>query len=130
MIYNLKKFNHVKLGVISENKLENRSYFIPFSDKEKCLSCDSVRERLNSDLVTVLSGKWDFKYVADTDLLTDGFNTDKEIFTSINIPSSWQEEGFGIPIYLKESKAPDGTVFYDVHHCYIHKDSYRGEHEC
>lgn len=103
MIYNLKKFNHVKLGVISENKLENRSYFIPFSDKEKCLSCDSVRERLNSDLVTVLSGKWDFKYVADTDLLTDGFNTDKEIFTSINIPSSWQEEGFGIPIYLKES---------------------------
>lgn len=31
---------------------------------------------------------------------------------------------------LKKIKTPDGTVFYNIHHCYIYKDFNRREHEC
>ena len=124
MKYNLKRFSHLKLSNVFENKLENRSYFIPFPNKKDCLKSDIISERSDSAMVKNLSGIWDFKYISDIDFLSDDFDSEKEIFDKINLPSSWQDEGFGIPLYLKESypfkylppHIPKGSVgtFYSI----------------
>ena len=64
MIYPINKSNYKDFNVIEENKLNERSYFIPFSSREALEKTDYLSERYLSDRVDVLSGEWDFAYFA------------------------------------------------------------------
>ena len=69
MIYQIKKDLHKTFSVFEKNKLPPRAYAIPFSSRDTLAATDVRRERSDSDLVTLLSGTWDFKFYASADTL-------------------------------------------------------------
>jgi len=88
--------------VFGINKLEAHAHFIPFQNQESALSFDVTR----SDRYQLLNGYWDFKFLNNPD------DTPKEFFAleydisswdSIPVPSNWQLEGHGMPIYANVS---------------------------
>lgn len=79
-----------------------RAYFIPFSKKEKALSSSPLSARYESDIVTCLSGKWDFRFYKDPSTLEDVFDTDALTFDSGSVPSVWQYTGYAEPIYMND----------------------------
>lgn len=100
MKYQIKKLRINDFGVYEENKLAGRSYFIPYSDKEKLLSQSTLTERYSSDTVTVLSGEWKFRYFEKISRLPAVIDTDTMSFDDIAVPSTWQRTGYENPCYL------------------------------
>ena len=62
MKYSIHRNLHTDFNVYEENKLDERSYFIPFSSEEALESTDYKNERYGSDRVTVLIGAGEFSY--------------------------------------------------------------------
>ena len=62
MKYTLQKKNYRNFKVFRDNILEPRAYFIPYGSLENIKAADVRRERYESDIVTCLSGEWDFKF--------------------------------------------------------------------
>ena len=100
MKYTLNKTNFNDFKVFEINKLPGRAYMIPYSSKEVLSKTKFVKEAYNSDLVRVLSGKWDFKYYASNKDLPDVINTDKTDFDEITVPCTWQRTGYDQPAYI------------------------------
>ncbi len=100
MKYQIKKLEINNFAVYEQNKLSARAYFIPYSDKEKLMKTGAVQQRYNSDLVTVLSGEWKFKYFEKISRLPGNINTDKMSFDTVSVPSTWQRTGYEKPVYL------------------------------
>jgi len=100
MEYAINRTNHSNFDFYEINKRAGRAYFIPYFSKdtlEKTLVSD---ERFSSDIVTVLSGEWDFKYYANKSAIPDMFDTDSVSFDRITVPSTWQRTGYEPPVYL------------------------------
>ena len=100
MIYEIKKNLHNDFSVFQQNKLEPRSYAIPFSDADKLRHTDLREERYASDMAQCLSGEWDFKFYDSVHKLPDRLDTLKTKFSTVAIPSDWQRTGFQPPVYL------------------------------
>ena len=100
MIYKLKNSNYKTFETDKENVLIPRSYFIPFSDIERLADTDIRTERYNSDMVEVLSGEWDFAYYHKVSELPASFDTEKERFDKVSVPSCWQFTGYENPCYI------------------------------
>lgn len=100
MIYPINKSNYKDFNVIEENKLNERSYFIPFSSREALEKTDYLSERYLSDRVDVLSGEWDFAYFAKASELNDNFDTEKVNFDKVSVPSTWQRTGYDQIAYI------------------------------
>ncbi|MBQ4267519.1 MAG: hypothetical protein IJB93_04940, partial [Clostridia bacterium] len=100
MKYQIKKLNINNFSVYEENKLAARSYFIPYSKKGKLLEQTALTERYNSDLVTVLSGTWKFRYYEKISRLPVNIDTDVMSFDEVSVPSTWQRTGYHSPCYL------------------------------
>lgn len=100
MKYQIKKLNINNHDIYEENKLTARSYFIPYTDKEKLLEQTALTERYNSDMVSVLSGKWNFKYYERISRLPSNIDTDVMSFDEVNVPSTWQRTGYQSPCYI------------------------------
>lgn len=100
MKYSVINDNFRNFKVFEINKLKPRAYAIPYSNLRKLKNTDVLTERYNSDIVTVLSGEWDFKYYAKTSILPVNFDTDRIKFDKINVPSTWQRTGYESPVYL------------------------------
>lgn len=100
MKYNIKNGNYKNFDVYKDNVLQPRSYFIPFKSLEKMLSNDIRTERYNSDMVTVLSGEWDFVYYSNVSRIPEVFDTEKISFDKIAVPSCWQFTGYEAPCYI------------------------------
>ena len=66
----------------------------------KLLAQNVCTERYNSELVTVLSGEWKFKYFERISRLPGNIDTDKMNFDTIKVPSTWQRTGYQNPCYL------------------------------
>ena len=84
--------------IISENKLPPHATLIPFDDLEKALTF----KKENSSRIKSLNGLWKFNWVPKPDdRPLEFFMDDTELadWTTIKVPSSWQMEGFGQPIY-------------------------------
>ncbi|WP_242135575.1 glycoside hydrolase family 2 TIM barrel-domain containing protein [Aestuariivivens marinum] len=84
--------------VISENKLAARASFFPFSSKEIALKNNLE----GADNYLLLNGTWKFNWVKSPELrpekfYLDDFNVDQ--WDDIKVPSNWEVEGYGIPIY-------------------------------
>ena len=100
MKYQIKKLKINDFDVYEQNKLTGRSYFIPYSDKERLLEQTVLTERYSSDRVTVLSGDWKFRYFEKISRLPACVDTDTMSFDDIKVPSTWQRTGYENPCYL------------------------------
>ena len=88
--------------VFGVNKLQPHAYFIPFQNQESALSFDVT----TSDRYQLLNGYWDFKFLNNPDDTPEGFYAleyDISSWDSIPVPSNWQLEGHGMPIYANIS---------------------------
>ena len=100
MQYRIQQANYRDFEMHEQNKRAPRAYFIPYSDKEKLQDTPNARQRYESDLVTVLSGAWDFHYYADASELPKEIDTREMAFDEIQVPSTWQRTGYEPPVYL------------------------------
>ena len=84
-----------RLDHISENRLPQRAYYIPYENLEKALAFD----RHQSAYYRLLNGNWDFKYYPlDIDVPADlgaitGWDT-------LPVPACWQMHGYDRPAYF------------------------------
>lgn len=117
MIYNLKNDNYNNPSMFKENILTPSAYFIPYADRNLLESTNILTERYSSDLVTCMSGDWQFAYYSDCREIPDAFDTDKEDTVTVKLPSTWQYTGFEAPYYVntrypfkpKPPKIPEDT---------------------
>ncbi len=100
MKYQIKRLHINNFDIYEENKLAPRSYFIPYGKKSKLLQQSVSTERYNSDIVTVLSGEWKFKYFERISRLPGNIDTEKMNFDTVQVPSTWQRTGYQNPCYL------------------------------
>jgi len=100
MQYRIQHTNYRDFEMYEQNKRAPRAYFIPYADKEKLREVPNARQRYESDLVTVLSGAWDFHYYADASELPRELDTNALAFDKIQVPSTWQRTGYEPPVYL------------------------------
>lgn len=100
MKYSINKANFNDFSVFEINKLEGRSYFIPYSSKEVLAKTPFKKERSSSDLVRNLSGKWQFRFYESNKKLPDVIDTEKEAFDTVTVPSTWQRTGYDAPAYI------------------------------
>ncbi|MEH0156169.1 glycoside hydrolase family 2 TIM barrel-domain containing protein [Limibacter armeniacum] len=80
------------------NKLPVHSSYIPYQDEVSALS----RIRQNSNMVSMLNGTWKFKFLKNPDHAPEEFfkpDFNHSHWNDINVPSNWQLQGFGQPIY-------------------------------
>ncbi len=84
----MEKYND--LSIISENREPQRAYYIPFSTKEKALSC--LKE--HSERYTDLNGVWNFRYFESHLDIPEGVN-DIRYKKTLPVPSCWECYGYG-----------------------------------
>ena len=91
---------YADFNTIDVNRLKPRSYFIPFTTKKAATSVDIKNKRYDSDKVVCLNGIWDFAYFDNPNDLPDTFDTDEMKWDKLDVPSCWQFNGYGKPMYL------------------------------
>ena len=92
---------YADFDTIHINTLPPRSYFIPFTTKDGAMKATNKDKRYDSDKVVCLNGIWDFCYFDNpNDFNTDIFDTDTMKFDKLDVPSCWQYNGYGNPMYL------------------------------
>jgi len=84
--------------VIAINKLPARASFFPYTSKEKALT----NQLDKAENYMLLNGYWKFKWVRDlankpSDFYKNEYDT--STWDTIKVPSNWEVEGYGIPIY-------------------------------
>ena len=84
--------------VFSRNKEAPRAAFVPYSSKEQVL----VNKSETSPFYTSLNGKWKFNITdrpANRPFYFYKVDYDDTDWKSIDVPSNWELQGFGYPIY-------------------------------
>ena len=87
--------------MIGENKLAPHSSVIPFASTDDVLRLQYEQ----SPYYKSLNGKWKFNWSAKpADRPIDFYKPDYDIshWELINVPSNWELEGYGIPIYVNQ----------------------------
>lgn len=124
MLYQINKENYHRFEVLAMGRLPERSYFIPFSTREKADAVILKEKRYRSDKVTCLSGQWDFRFFPIPKELPDVLDTETLGFGTIDVPSCWQFRGYDRPFYVNmryqfpyappkiPQEDPVGKVFY------------------
>lgn len=100
MKYKLNTTNYHDFDTIEVNKLEGRSYFIPYSSKEAADAVLPKEKRYASEKVLCLNGEWDFKFYPQPALMPTVLNTDMIEFDKIDVPACWQFRGYDRPFYV------------------------------
>ena len=100
MKYQIIKNIHNNFSVFEKNKLFPRAYAVAYSSFEKLSETCFKKERYSSDIVTVLSGEWNFKFYKSINDVPDRLDTAKTRFDTVTIPSDWQRTGYQEPVYL------------------------------
>ena len=88
--------------VIGIQKLDARATFFPYSS----LDLAKKNELIKAENYLLLNGTWQFKYSEapesrPTDFYKESYNTAD--WSTIKVPSNWEVEGFGVPIYVNAS---------------------------
>ena len=82
--------------MIGENKLAPHSSFTSFTSKKNALN-------KQSEFYKSLDGKWNFNWVKNPKDRPINFmnpSFDVSSWNQINVPSNWEIEGYGVPIYV------------------------------
>jgi beta-galactosidase/beta-glucuronidase len=87
--------------VFGINKLPAHAWFVPFQDRENALSFAAQ----NSDRYQLLNGDWFFNFQTNPDETPANFQGEdfQHDWSTIPVPSNWQTEGYGMPIYANVS---------------------------
>ncbi|MCG8526112.1 MAG: DUF4981 domain-containing protein [Opitutales bacterium] len=112
-------------SVIQLNKLSPRATFIPFADEVTALQ--EIDHPKRSSRYLSLSGEWDFSWSASpSDKPADFYRPEysTQSWAKIVVPSNWQLQGHGIPIY-KNAGYPFDTTDYKVPETWNPVGSYR-----
>ena len=83
MKYQIKKLLINNFDYYEENKLPGRSYFIPYTDKATLSKKTALDERYGSDMVSILSGEWEFKYYEQISRLPNIIDTENITFSYV-----------------------------------------------
>ena len=100
MKYCINKENYHDFKTISVNRLEARSYFIPYPDRLKADKAEGKDRRYSSPKVICLNGDWDFRFYPRPSELPDVLDTDEIVFEKIDVPSCIQFRGYDRPFYV------------------------------
>ena len=100
MKYTLEKKNYRNFKIFRDNITEPRAYFIPYAKLDTLKNTDVRAERFASDMVTCLSGEWDFKFYNHCAKVPDTMDTSYLKFDKVTVPSIWQRTGYMEPVYL------------------------------
>ncbi|HIY51338.1 MAG TPA: hypothetical protein IAA43_05320 [Candidatus Olsenella avicola] len=100
MRYVLDRAAYCDAGVIAENRLPARSYFIPYPDRAEAVP--AARRRYESPLVRCLSGEWDFRFYPRPAELPDVLDTEAVAWDRVAVPGCWQFQGYDRPFYVDE----------------------------
>ena len=100
MKYILDKLNHCTFKKVEAGRLAPRAYAIPHKKSADAKRADYKNERFNSDVVSALSGEWEFKYYKKKSKLPATLDTSKIKFDKITVPSTWQRTGYEEPVYI------------------------------
>ncbi len=87
--------------MFNQNKVDPHAYFVPFPDEESALNMENE----DSPLYKSLSGIWKFNWVRNpADRPVNFMDPEYEIdsWDDIPVPSNWELEGYGIPIYVNQ----------------------------
>lgn len=107
-----------RLDRLSENRLPQRAYYIPYESLEKALAGDPAA----SAYYRLLNGEWDFCYFErDIDAPED---PTAAVFTDkIPVPACWQMHGYDIPYYTNVNYAfpVDPPYVPDANPCGIYR---------
>jgi beta-galactosidase len=85
--------------VFEINKLEPRAHFYSYQSEKDALE----NKRENSDYFQLLNGTWKFNWVKEPSQRPLDFykeSYDVSGWDDIKVPSNWEVEGYGIPIYV------------------------------
>lgn len=80
-------------SILHDGTEPNRSYFIPYSEKESAIEGD----RNKSKRFQLLNGNWKFKYFPSVRDVSEKFfevGYDTHSFDTIPVPSVWQTQGY------------------------------------
>lgn len=100
MKYLLNSNNYNNFNIIKDNTLPNRSFFIPYQDKNQIDQVDLLNKRYKSPKVRCLNGIWDFKFYHNPNDLDINFDTDEIVFDQIKVPGCIQFQGYDRPFYV------------------------------
>ena len=117
MKYTLEKKNYRNFKIFRDNITEPRAYFIPYAKLDTLKNTDVRAERFASDMVTCLSGEWDFKFYNHCAKVPDTMDTSYLKFDKITVPSTWQRTGYMEPVYLNcpyEFQLPPPSIPEDM----------------
>jgi len=106
MKYRIQNTTYRDFEIYEQNKRSPRAYFIPYANEETLRGTSMKDERHCSELVTLLSGKWNFKYYADARDLPREFDSVAEQFDEVMVPSTWQRKAGGCyepPVYINQN---------------------------
>jgi len=98
--YQIIKNIHNNFSVFEKNKLPPRAYAVSYGSSEVLKEMCFKKERYSSDIVTVLSGEWNFKFYKSINNVPDKLDTLKTKFDTVVVPSDWQRTGYQEPVYL------------------------------
>ena len=84
----MEKFNDLK--IISENRQNQRAYYVPFGSKTDAINCEVEK----SSRYTSLNGEWNFEYF-DTYLDLPYDVSDIKYSKKLAVPSCWECFGYG-----------------------------------
>lgn len=104
------------INVIQVNTEAPRASFVPFGDKASALA--QVDHPKHSSRYMSLSGDWAFNWSASPkDRPKHFYKTDfsDQTWDRITVPSNWQMEGFGVPIYTNIKYPFDISEFRAPH---------------
>lgn len=84
--------------LVSEGVEKPRATFVPYQSRKQAISGD----KFNTPFVHSLNGTWRFKFSAKPserpmDFFDANYNDDH--WSNIDVPSNWELQGFGIPVY-------------------------------
>ncbi len=88
-------------AVVGRNKLEPHSFAIPYANVEQAFA--DVWD--DSPWFKSLNGNWKFNWVREPANRPEGFEVkdfDDSGWDNIPVPSNWELEGYGIPIYVNQ----------------------------
>jgi beta-galactosidase len=86
-------------AVISENKLDAHASFTSYGSEEDVMNFDTKNTKFHNNL----DGQWKFKWVRSPKERSTTFMNPAEnlaAWGNIKVPSNWEVEGFGVPIYV------------------------------
>lgn len=102
-------------GVFAEGRLAPRATSYPYSSVEKALA----GKPMESEYVWTLNGKWKFHFSKNpSSRPADFYKTDYNVssWADIPVPSNWEMEGYGIPIYTNVTYPFPKNPPYIPHH--------------